>query len=237
MKLVELVFREVNVVMLHSGVAVPAISLDRIRAARPAPSIQVTSGPAFLTVQYTDERMSVQIDPQRLTVSDVSTRGPEISPIVDILLAQHGAIGKPTCTAFGYNIRLDFRVEGIDNPGELLMRGTIRNPASVQSALRTDSFQAGLKLFFRKGLKLWTLHTEPMMGQPGRVFVHANIHEDLSQPEQPVPDESGPPAPAWLQGTSMGSGIPGAESMKADLALQSRTILETVVGILMLGQA
>ncbi|HET6383998.1 MAG TPA: hypothetical protein VFJ58_11460 [Armatimonadota bacterium] len=236
MTLRELVFREVNIVLVHSGVAVPAISLDRVRAARPSASMQVTSGPAALTILYPDERMVVQFDPQRVTVNDNSGRNPEATPIVETALNQHLAIGAPQVVAFGYNLRFDFEAEGLDCPGESLTQGILRDPGAIGDALKAGSFQAGLSLVYQRGVKLWSLRADPIMGAPRRLGVHANIHEDLKPP--PASGASmGPPPPAWLEGAidgTPGSELPGVEGMKGDLALQTQTTMATVIALLTL---
>lgn len=235
MKLVELVFREVNVVLVHAPLNVSGISLDRVRSARPASNIQVNSSQASLGIVYPDERMVAQFEPQRLTVTDNSTRGPEISPVIETATAQYLALGNPPALAFGFNIRFDFEVEGVDVPAARLMEGIIRNPPAVAQALRSSNFQAGISLIYQRGVKLWTLRIDPMMGFPRRLGVHANVHEDLQRPPAAEP-AGGPPAPPWFEGvrTSSETALPGLESMKGDLAVQSRTTLETVGNLLSL---
>ena len=236
MKLVELVFREVNVVLVHAPLNVAGISLDRVRSARPAANIQVSSSQGSLGIIYPDERLAATFETQRITVTDSSTRGPEISPVVEAALAQMVALGSPPAMAFGFNIRFDFEVEGMEAPGARLMEGVIRDPGSVAQALRTSTFQAGLSLVYQRGVKLWTLRMDPILAFPRRLGVHANIHEDL-RPQPAVTSQDGPPVPPWFEGAtkeSSDAALPGAESMKADLAVQSRAALDTVANLLSL---
>ena len=232
MTLKELVFREVNVVLVHGGIAVPAISLDRVRAAHPSSNMQVTSGPGALTVIYPDERVVVQFDPQRITANDTSTRGPEVSQVVEMALAQHTAVGNIPVVAFGYNLRFDFEIEGMDQPAVHLARSLIRDPAAVAGQLRTEGFQAGFGFTYQRGVKLWSLRMDPVSGFPNRLGVHTNVHEDLKP--RPSPETPGPPPPAWLQEGEISPSLPSLESMKADLALQTRMAMETVAGLLTL---
>jgi len=227
MKLVELVFREVNVVLVHAGVVVPSISLDRVRSARPASNMSVSTVPNQLTVQYLDERAVVQFDPQRITATDTSTRGPETTSVVEIALAQHEAIGLVPAVAFGFNIRMDFEVEGLPAPAGRLASRLLRDPPRVIEAIRADSFDLGVNLVYRRGVKLWSLRLDPLPGAR-RLAVHANIHEDLVA--RPTEDSEAA-GPAWLEPRAE---LPGADGMNADLRLQARTTLESVVNLLAL---
>ena len=230
MRLLELVFREINVVLVHAGVNVQGISLDRLRSARPAANIHVASSPAALSVTYTDERLAVHLDGQRITATDTSSRGAESSPVVEAALVHHGAIGAPVAVAFGYNVRFDFRVEGVGDPEKQLREGLLRSPSSLAGALGVETFQLGVKLVFPRGVKTWMFHLEPQMGSAGRLAVHANVHEDLRLP----PGPEGPPPPAWLAGSLQSSGpaFPGVESMKDDLVRQVLASMETTANIL-----
>ncbi len=235
MKLTELVFREVNVVLVHTGVLIPAVSLDRLRMARPASNIQVTSGPMAISVAYPDEQVAVQLDSHRITASDTALRPPEASSIVEAAQAQHLAVGSPRGVAFGYNVRFEFRVEDMDRPDLRIMDGALRNQTAIGSALRADEFQLGMKLIYQRGAKAWTLLLEPVLNTPERLLVHANVHENLHQPSD-EPGES-PPPPPWMEESSLRSaeaGYPSTEIMKADLSLQTRLAMETVVALLSL---
>lgn len=235
MRLIELIFREVNVVLVHTGVPISAISLDRLRLARPASNIQVSSGPMAISVAYPDEQVAVQLDSHRITASDTAIRPPDASPIVEAAQAQHLAIGSPRGVAFGYNVRFEFRVEGLDRPDLRIMEGTLRNSPAVGRALGADDFQLGMKLIYQRGVKAWTLLMEPLLNSPERLLVHANVHENLHLPS--AESSESPPPPAWMEEGSLGSaeaGYPSIEIMKSDIALQTRQAMETVVALLSL---
>ena len=235
MRLIELVFREINVVLVHTGIAVPAVSLDRVRAVRPSANMQVGLGPNLLNLAYPEERMGAQIDGQRVTATESGGGLPEASPIVDLALALHSAVGSPSGTAFGYNYRFDFQVENVPNPGSLLMDGAVRDPSAIAACLHTDAMHVGLKLMYRRGSKMWMFLMEPVVAATDRLMVHANVHEDL---RQPAPQQPGEQAPAWLQGGALGSvdaGFPSAETMRADFARHALLTLETATSLLSLG--
>lgn len=140
----------------------------------------IDGGELGLLIMSVRDQVSITVSPRRFILRDESGGTPGGKKIATAAWQLVNLLS-PTILSYGFNYDLEVSLSEQDKAGFVITRAAL-NELRIRERLGSELVGSGIRLFYKKGSKVYNLLVEPKLQQfeARTLYAHINVHEESS---------------------------------------------------------